>query len=131
MVTEDEMRRYYEENKETKYKIQDTITVEIDGETVIFEPQFARHDSTERPELHQAALEMKEGEVRTVVLENGGTSVIACLKKERNGYLTFDDAKDSLLQALTDEKYEQLIAQRVQTAQITVNDSVYKRLKQR
>ncbi len=126
--SEAELRVYYEKNKEVKYKIPDTVVVDADGTLLEFTPQLSRHDSTEYPEIHRAAMEMTPGEKKTVFLADGESVSVACKRRTENGYMSFEDALDSVRQALTDEKFEGLVQNRIAEATITVNQAIYDRL---
>lgn len=127
--SDEEILGYYNENKDTKYKIQDTLTIDAEGQIMEFTPQLSRHDSTAYPEIYDAAYKLNDGGECDVSLSDGETVHIRCISRKDNGYMSYDEAYDSAKEEIVNGRYDKLIEELKAEAEVRVNEAVYKRIK--
>lgn len=82
-----------------------------------------------RSPVIQAAQNLKPGEIRGVIEENGSFYIIQCLENESPGSrdLPFDQVKDRVVNDYMDHKYKEYVHKRISDAEIVLNEEKYRK----
>lgn len=82
-----------------------------------------------RSPVIQAAQNLKQGEIRGVIEENGSFYIIQCLENEKSGSrdLPFNRVKDRVVNDYMDHKYKEYVHKRISDAEIVLNEEKYRK----
>jgi len=97
----------------------------------VFDDASARFDWGRRPRMREEAMKLSEGETSRVFEERGAFWVLKCAARERLEHMPFDEVRQNVRARYVDEKYEEIMAGLVASAEIEINRGVYHGLRAR
>lgn len=170
-VSEDELMRYYESNKEDKYKPVDDLTVRLifvkdiaEGKTEevlnslnlnmkmnadpagwkddyadlcsisIVDKEYGSAEgkddnSSELEEMiREEAYYLKENEISEPILYGNQYIIAECLERKESEVVEFNEVKSAIEDLLKEELYEQSLSERIEKAEIKVNEKSYMKI---
>ena len=167
--SDDQIKQYYEKNKESLFKNQDTLdiaqfsvsyedknnisvenakkivenvkkslnsgislesAVKLYGDKVklenqLFDTKLIRQLSLANPKLLSETLKLSSGQLSNVFDENNTFYLVKCIKRNINGYITVEDAKDTIIKNLSEASYESMIKRNIKEAKVVINQKNY------
>lgn len=102
--------------------------LEVVFDEMVMDEHSDRSNRMELPEVSEVADKLSEGEISNIIKSGTGFYLVKCIERIHSGYFTFDEVKEKLRVMFIDEKYNGALAEWIKTADVEVNQEVYKRM---
>ena len=129
----DEIHRRFTDGEEfddlSSYYSKDA-SIQIEFSEQVFDFKSQRNDY--RPATYEftgKALELQPDQISDVFELDHTYYVIKCTERTEEGFYTPEEAKDSIIEVLKDQKYSEYIDALVKEANVVIDQSIYKNLK--
>jgi len=87
----------------------------------VFDNTTKRGDIRSIPKIRNVALDLKAGQISTVVEDNDSLSILKCIEHKEIGYEEYEQVKDKLKTLLIDDKYKELVDKNIKAAKLTTD----------
>ena len=137
LMSKDKARRHIEKVYNTIIESKDFIAAingiknsKISIENQQFNQSTAFVDNRLYETLRKRANSLSAGELSQIIEDEYGFHILKCIKRINSGYLSFNEIRESIQSKIIDEKYQELIEKRINEANIKINHSLYKSIKE-
>ncbi|MEK4353339.1 peptidylprolyl isomerase [Paenibacillus sp. FSL R5-0475] len=101
---------------------------EILFETQTFNETTSKTDYDVNPQLLNEAKKISVGEISNIIEENNTLTIIRCIENKDRGFQEYDKVKEQVKTQIIDEKYEELIHNKIEHADVEISDVVFNNL---
>lgn len=97
-------------------------------ETQTFNEASAKTDNDLYPKLLVEAKKLKVGEISGIIEENNRFTILKGIEVEERGFQDFDTVKEQIISRIIDEKYEELVQNRMKNTDVKIMDKALERV---
>ena len=94
----------------------------------VFNETTERGDQRYSPELLEAVSQLEPGKISGVIPVPGGYAVLQAVERKDGGYYPLSEVQEDVMNRLMDQKYEQWLTGKRETALIKINDKIYNQM---